>query len=842
MPVIKLKSNAVASTVPTTGQLELGEVAINTFDGEAYYKKDDGIASIVKLLNNQDIDIDSSFTANSDTKVPSQKAVKTALDNKVDKIVGKGLSTNDFTDARVEEIDLGMGYLNDTGSSVVVDNIMAQIIPTGGINFNVTAGHGYIINGANLEKVTWGLLSSSCINGGDNFINIDATGSISITASHSDTLINIGYIRTNAANTVIIGYTSSRIVSKANYTRLGDLFRQAIGSLVESGCSTAMQASPNQLKITVSAGIAWTLLNRYTIDETFTFTKLYKTTDMDFVVDSSGTANEINVTQWNDTTQPMATALVTMTTGYYKKDLITITPEGQVFYIFGNAEYATQSEAENAVIPLVPENIKLSAIRSAAIITQKNATSVSEVIDVRPIFNRLFETGTAATNATVISHNSLTDLSDDGHTQYHNDTRGDIRYYTKSVLDGGQLDTRYYTETEINSLLNGYQPLDSVLTDISSLTLSNNDILIYNGTNIVSTTPTTYKATLGLNNVTNNLQVYNLGGARGFQLDTIANRPSASTNGNLFISSDLGIISRDNGTTWSNILPAYSGDVSSTVGGTALTLANVNSNIGTFNNITINAKGLATAGSNADYLIDSASNGILVRTALNTTTARTIDGTSNQTSVTNGDGVSGNPVISLADNPIIPGTESLTLPIGTIAQRPIHSNGMIRFNSNTLREEISESNQWRPLGRLLQFATGNITQTTGTTILPYDATLPTSTEGFQIFTTSFTPLYTTSTIVVMFNVWYECSVLNTVVSTTLLNDNTVIGASSTRQATSNQPDTLNITRHFISGTTSPINISGRIGPAAAATVYVNRGNTETFGGTISTSYIIMELY
>lgn len=56
MPVIKLKSNAVASTVQTTEQLQLGEVAINTFDGEAYYKKDDGIASIVKLLNNQDIE------------------------------------------------------------------------------------------------------------------------------------------------------------------------------------------------------------------------------------------------------------------------------------------------------------------------------------------------------------------------------------------------------------------------------------------------------------------------------------------------------------------------------------------------------------------------------------------------------------------------------------------------------------------------------------------------------------------------------------------------------------------------------------------------------------------
>ncbi len=43
----------------------------------------------------------------------------------------------------------------------------------------------------------------------------------------------------------------------------------------------------------------------------------------------------------------------------------------------------------------------------------------------------------------------------------------------------------------------------------------------------------------------------------------------------------------------------HSGDAS---GATALTLATVNSNIGTYNNITINAKGLATAGTNVAYL------------------------------------------------------------------------------------------------------------------------------------------------------------------------------------------------------------------------------------------------
>lgn len=49
-------------------------------------------------------------------------------------------------------------------------------------------------------------------------------------------------------------------------------------------------------------------------------------------------------------------------------------------------------------------------------------------------------------------------------------------------------------------------------------------------------------------------------------------------------------------------VPAYTGDVTSAVGGTVNTLATVNSSIGTWNNVTINAKGLATAGSNVAYL------------------------------------------------------------------------------------------------------------------------------------------------------------------------------------------------------------------------------------------------
>ena len=50
------------------------------------------------------------------------------------------------------------------------------------------------------------------------------------------------------------------------------------------------------------------------------------------------------------------------------------------------------------------------------------------------------------------------------------------------------------------------------------------------------------------------------------------------------------------------IMPAFTGDITTPGGSAATTLATVNANVGTWNNVTINAKGLATAGSNVAYL------------------------------------------------------------------------------------------------------------------------------------------------------------------------------------------------------------------------------------------------
>lgn len=61
-------------------------------------------------------------------------------------------------------------------------------------------------------------------------------------------------------------------------------------------------------------------------------------------------------------------------------------------------------------------------------------------------------------------------------------------------------------------------------------------------------------------------------------------------------------------------------------------------------------------------MADPGANGVMVRTALDTSTARTITGTANEITVTNGDGVSGNPTLSLPATIDLGGKTSLEIP------------------------------------------------------------------------------------------------------------------------------------------------------------------------------------
>ena len=64
---IKLKRSAVAGKVPTTAQIDLGEIAINTYDGILYLKKDDGAEAVVtiKEVTENNLSVNTSTFTNS---------------------------------------------------------------------------------------------------------------------------------------------------------------------------------------------------------------------------------------------------------------------------------------------------------------------------------------------------------------------------------------------------------------------------------------------------------------------------------------------------------------------------------------------------------------------------------------------------------------------------------------------------------------------------------------------------------------------------------------------------------------------------------------------------------
>lgn len=49
-PKVQIRRSSVANKIPTTTQLSLGELAVNTYDGALYMKKSvDGIESVIEV-------------------------------------------------------------------------------------------------------------------------------------------------------------------------------------------------------------------------------------------------------------------------------------------------------------------------------------------------------------------------------------------------------------------------------------------------------------------------------------------------------------------------------------------------------------------------------------------------------------------------------------------------------------------------------------------------------------------------------------------------------------------------------------------------------------------------
>ena len=327
---------------------------------------------------------------------------------------------------------------------------------TGGVGFAIASGDGTVSNG-DVDHVVWSNLTGNCTNAGSNFINVNASGNIEITSSCPDhNYIPVGFIYTNGSNTAILTMASiPRLID--NFSDLVHEFvKHAIGTIIQSGNVVGEKSSPNELELDVSGGVMFTQLNEITTTTTSTFYKMFDTSDNDWVLDSNA-VNHVNTSQWNNINNPQATALVTMTTDYWKKDLVLRMPNGLVYYIFGQAEYATEDDAKAASLPAIPSSISLTgAANLCQIVSQQGDTTIADrIYDLRPLLSRVFGYGTAGAAGSLVDHDDTLhrDL-DNNHPQYHTDGRADTWLGSKNTDDLAEGSNLYYTEARVNANTN----------------------------------------------------------------------------------------------------------------------------------------------------------------------------------------------------------------------------------------------------------------------------------------------------------------------------------------------------------------------------------------------------
>lgn len=123
-----------------------------------------------------------------------------------------------------------------------------------------------------------------------------------------------------------------------------------------------------------------------------------------------------------------------------------------------------------------------------------------------------------------------------------------------------------------------------------------------------------------------------------------------------------------------------------------------------------------------------------------TVTPRTILGTSDQINVSNGTGASGDPQLSIANDPIIPGAGGMTIPLGSSAQQPVGTPGQFRYNTDTQTFDGYSNGAWRQFttsGGVLSFSAGNTGFTPSSSVtgnVTLDGTLNVSHGGTGVTT------------------------------------------------------------------------------------------------------------
>jgi hypothetical protein len=296
------------------------------------------------------------------------------------------------------------------------------VLTAGSTLLQVNAGYGRAFNGTKYIHFHW-LQFDNNIHVANTYnyvyVKYDGTLLISAVATTSNQYVRLGKLWWDPLAGIFTSVWWIPLVV-GDYQTVMDNWVGGIGATI-NGVTVTEKAIPNQRELIFSAGTMHVRLTDYTINTTSNFWKIYQCSDLFIVRDIIHDDNIVDTTLWADKTKPAATALTVMTLDFWAKALIVVNVKGEFYFVYPEAEYATEASALAAPLPLISILLADDNACVCMIVYKKGDTSIAtRITDIRPNWQRIFGTALFSAGGASTAHNALANLdyASAGHTGF----------------------------------------------------------------------------------------------------------------------------------------------------------------------------------------------------------------------------------------------------------------------------------------------------------------------------------------------------------------------------------------------------------------------------------------